>query len=661
MRTIQTHLSSKHRLDKTSPFWSASYYKSKRLELCLACNKEQRNKWRHFNQYCLLNPFSKASVLAAAKLKASQPPATTRVLVEREVAQDPGAEPRAGPSRELEEVTYAKGGTAFLGRLKVFLSSENSTRTKLTKGTAEGYLREAKRIVEFWEKHELEGDFYMDMVSEFTLEPAVRLPSIENYMVQLDSYSKKHNALNAYPQMIKLLKFILTTQYVNKFKQFYDYQAAKDHLETMADDSKQFHAVVNKNKDEERHVKDGQKFRNNALKISTQKMTNLLHAYHQSHHVKMLKARIISDYKGGLLHKVFEQHQVAYLLMSLILIGCGGHRGDAVRKMQVGEFLHAPLVGDKKVVHIQHHKTRKTTGPAVIPLIEDSLQELMEVYLKDIRLKFDPSTADPESRPETSLEEPFFVNTHRGMFNDMRGVVQFIRKVLTEKVKETNVPKDFTASAVRTWVANISADFPEAEKRMNHSKQTHDTHYMMAQAGKMVDFSQFVLNTLGQKQPVTNGNIMIELDQNDEQAGGGNDSDSALSARSLSSNGGAARGSSSPASRVSSTRSTRSGDPPSPGNNRSQPSQSEGLSSKGTVFTWEERLVLINTLSNGKEWSPVTVAGIKTALEADQGSNPFVPIWNVLVRAKGGDEDRARRTIISSLRSYYRTNRGKED
>ena len=325
--------------------------------------------------------------------------------------------------------------------------------------------------------------------------------------------------------------------------------------------------------------------------------------------------------------------------MSLILIGCGGHRGDAIRKMQVREYLEAPEVNGNKVVFVQNHKTRKSSGAAVIPLIEGKLRELMDLYLNKIRYKFDRrQVKQGQDCPAEYGEEPFFINTVGGGYNDVRGVVKFIRDTLTESCSVTNLPSDFTSSAVRTWVAHISENYPNAAKLMNHTQATHDRHYLLQNAEAMVGFSSFVLATLTGKGAVSNAAKLIDLRAEDGDDDGPRPEESVAGAELIPNVGPVA------VERQASTCSNCS-------------SVSNPSYRVSQVFSQEERHTVIHSLSNGVSMPErVTNQLIQDALSLDGGENEFALVWKRLLTIKTAEQ--AKQSVVSTMRAYYGRNRG---
>jgi hypothetical protein len=191
--------------------------------------------------------------------------------------------------------------------------------------------------------------------------------------------------------------------------------------------------------------------------------------------------------------------------MSLLLIRTGGHRGEAIRKIRMVEYENAPLTNGVKVVHHFDHKTAKS-GAVMIPLTEQYVVALIDEYIANARVDFCPATvARGDKISRTFGEEPLFTNQNGSMVNDMRGVVAFIRQILALKIKFHDVPDDFSASAVRTWVANVFGDDPDAFERMNHSSATHDRHYVAAHLEKGYTWSLKVLKVLGGSEPIQHG------------------------------------------------------------------------------------------------------------------------------------------------------------
>ena len=63
-------------------------------------------------------------------------------------------------------------------------------------------------------------------------------------------------------------------------------------------------------------------------------------------------------------------------LAAEMLMTCGGQRSDTIFNMTINEFFAAEKINGKRVVMVARHKTMKTYGAAVVPLMEDLWQRI---------------------------------------------------------------------------------------------------------------------------------------------------------------------------------------------------------------------------------------------------------------------------------------------
>ena len=630
MGSMRSHLINKHELSATDDKLKASNFKAKRVEICRFCGLEQRNRARHELNSCLSNPGSKQALLSKQRRKTKGRRALSSAL---SAFVAPCV--NAGSS----STAFRKGAPIFLAKLKCFLNPETNMISTLSTRTAGTYFNKSIEIVSFWE--ESTPEFFMDQVIDFAGENQTFLPSPESYLESVSSWAVKHSAMNAYSKMIVCIKEILRKEFLNKIDHLTRYTPAESHLSSMTEVSRLLHKVINKKQGDDKVVMDRAKVRTGALKISTERMTNILRAYHQSVHVTQLKKLIAEQgIAVAVERRVIEGGQLGNFIMSLLLIGTGGHRGEAIRKIRMEEYENAPLTNGVKVVQVFDHKTAKS-GAVMIPLTEQYVAALIDEYITNARVDFRPATvASGDKIPRTFGEEPLFTNQNGSMVNDMRGVVVFIRQTLSLKIKFHDVPDDFSASAVRTWVANVFRDEPDAFVRMNHSSATHDRHYVAAHLEKGYTWSLKVLNVLGGSEPIQHGGDMIDLVEPSEDQLEANESD----------NDGAVAHST---SKVSKTKVAPVVDPVSAAATAAALCRPElpPFSARLQKLTPQERDIVVRAMSDGIRNPSVSIKTINAALRFNGGVNDFVAVYNRLLSLKGSAK-KVQGTIQSSLKRY---------
>ena len=630
MQAMKTHLmGKKHGLDKSDPRCSAKAFRMKRVERCKFCGSEERNRTRHEKNSCLENPNS----LASARAKENKRKKSAKYRSKSSsVTLDAPAGPLAGRAKtSADKDGFSKGAPEFRERFKKFLYKETNSLSTLTAKTSKAYYRKSKEILKFWESND--EDFYMDHVIAFDNEQHPFLPSPELYLETVETWPVKHAVLNAYAKMVVFVLEILRKDFLNKIDHLTQYQPAETHLNSMAEVSRALFKVVNKNMCDYKIDKDREKVRTKALKISTERMTALLRAFHQSVYVKELKRLIVEQgLDTAVERRAIEPQHLGNFLMALLLVGTGGHRGEAIRKISISEYQDAPLAKGVKVIHVFDHKTPKS-GAVLIPLSEQYVPELMEEYLANCRVEFQPHTVPKgEKVPRNHGEQPFFTNQNGSMVNDMRAVVKFIRVTLSLKIHYDQVPEDFSASAIRTWVANVMKDDTNAWKRMNHSAATHDRHYVSEDVDKGYEWSMKVLDILAGSGPVQNAGLSIDLTDPADEPEEGVDASVA-----------------GPSARVRKTL-----DPAATAEKSVKlmvPTGAE-FSTHFQKLTPADRDIVVKALSDGKTMPSVSKVTVNAALAFNGGVNDFVAVYDRLLKDKNNDHAKARGTLQSSLKRY---------
>jgi hypothetical protein len=193
-------------------------------------------------------------------------------------------------------------------------------------------------------------------------------------------------------------------------------------------------------------------------------------------------------------------------LIAQLLMLTGGHRGDALRNMTLGEWQNMQAIeveikdndgkvckGKCLVVSVKEHKTWRQ-GEAYLSIMEDSqMRAMLQGYADRVRplvlrqrqLQEDPLGAASGMAPRLhkNLLCRFFLLANGGQVERMEPVTKLIKEILVKYCGYTieQLHRNFTASNIRVCLSNFASNHGEANVRelaglaFNHSLRVHNT------------------------------------------------------------------------------------------------------------------------------------------------------------------------------------------
>ena len=180
-------------------------------------------------------------------------------------------------------------------------------------------------------------------------------------------------ALSAYPRMVNMLSHILDQEFHPPKIDFYQqYVLTKTHLQGLRAKLKRLFEVANKSLS---------KAKMGSLRLSTDQMTRLVPAYTQSNIIHLLSESVENDLTRTVANHLISANLIGNFILSLLLVGAGSHRSEALHKISIGDFEHAVFVEGRRVIQVFDHKTRASTGAAMIPLCKLLIEKMMVAYL----------------------------------------------------------------------------------------------------------------------------------------------------------------------------------------------------------------------------------------------------------------------------------------